>query len=58
MIEGIVIAALAVFGLMIDGRALNLNFASREVALEVLHIGSGIPETPLLEAEELQALGL
>ena len=57
MIEGIVIAALAIFGLMIDGRALNLNFASREVALEILHVGSGIPETPLLEAEELQALG-
>ena len=58
MIEGIVVAALPVFGLMVDGRALYLHLAGREVALEVLHVGSGIPQAPLLQREQLQMLHL
>ena len=49
MIESVVVTTLTVLGLVIDGATLNLHFASREVALEILHVGSCIPETPLLE---------
>ncbi len=55
-IESIVVAALTILRLVIDGAALYLHFASGEVALEVLHIGSGIPKTPLSEGEHLQVL--
>ena len=58
MIESVVVATLAIFGLMIDRRTLNLHFTRREITLEILHIGGGIPETPLLEREEFQRLGL
>ena len=58
VIESVVVAALAVFGLVIDCRALDLDFARREVTLEVLHVRSGIPQTPFLEREELQLLHL
>ena len=58
MIERIVVTTLAVFGLVINRRTLDLHLASREVTLEILHIGSRIPETPLLEREELQLFGL
>ena len=58
MIESVVVATLAILGLMIDRRTLNLHFTRREITLEILHIRCGIPETPLLEREEFQALGL
>ena len=60
------VAALLVFSLVVDGGGLNgravehgllyLHLAGRPVTLEVLHIGSGIPQTPLREGEELQCL--
>ena len=52
------VAALLVFGLVIDYRALYLNLTGREVALEVLHISRCVPKTPLLEAEQLKLLYL
>ena len=58
MIESVVVATLAILGLVIDRRTLNLHFTRREITLEILHIGGGIPETPLLEREEFQRLGL
>ena len=58
MIERIVLTTLAVFRLVIDSAALDLYFTRGEVTLEVLHIRSGIPQTPLLEREEFQRLGL
>ena len=57
MIESVVVTALAILGLVVDGRTLDLHFTRREITLEILHIGCGIPETPLLEREELQGLG-
>ena len=57
-VESIVVAALAVFGLVIDGRAFYLHFARREVALEVLHVGGSIPEAPFCKGEHLEGLHL
>ena len=55
-IESVVVAALTVFRLVIEGRAFYLHFACREIALEVLHIGSGIPEAPFCKGEHLEGL--
>ena len=52
------VAALAVFGLVIDGRTLYLHLTRREVALEVLHVGSSIPEAPFGKGEHLEGLHL
>ena len=57
-VESVVVAALTVFGLVIDGRTLYLHLARREVALEVLHVGSSIPEAPLCKGEHLEGLHL
>ena len=57
-VESIVVAALTIFGLVIDGRAFYLYFARREVALEVLHVGSSIPEAPFGKGEYLEGLHL
>ena len=54
MIEGIMVSALTVFGLVIDRRAFNLHLTGREVALEVLHVRGRIPQAPLLEREDGQ----
>jgi len=56
MIESVVVTTLTILGLMIDRRSFDFHFTRREVTLEVLHVGSSIPETPLLEREELQLL--
>ena len=48
-VVGIMVAALTVFCLVIDDRTLYLYFAGGEVALEVLHVGSCVPQTPLLK---------
>jgi len=45
------VAALAVLGLVVDGAALDLDFAGREIALEVGGIVHSIPETELQIAE-------
>ena len=54
-VEGVVVAALLVFGLVVDDRAVDFDLAGREVALEVLHVGGGVPEAPFGEREELDA---
>ena len=48
-VECIMVAALLVFGLMIYHRTVHLNLSGREITLEVLHVGSGIPQAPLRE---------
>ena len=48
------VAALAIFRLVVDGAALNLDLAGRKITLEILHIRSSIPEAPLLEREQFQ----
>ena len=67
-IVGIVVAALLVFRLVVDGgrldarsvkhRTLYFHLAGRKVTLEVLTVSSGIPQTPLRIAEQLQVLHL
>ena len=54
-VECIVIAAFLIFGLMIYDRTVHLDFASREIALKVLHVGSCVPQAPLGEREEPEA---
>ena len=49
------VAALLVLGLVIDHRAVDLNLSCREVSLEILHVSSGIPETPLCKRIQLEA---
>ena len=56
-IESIVVAALLVFRLMVDRGAFDLHLPCREVALEILHVGGGVPQAPLYEREEFQRLG-
>ena len=51
------IAAFAVFGLVIYRRAVYLNLARREIALKVLHVGLRVPQAPFDEAEQLHVLG-
>ena len=48
-VEGIVVAPLLVFGLMVDRGALHLHLSGGEVALEVLHVRGSVPEAPFLE---------
>ena len=57
-VERVMVAPLLVLGLVIDRRALDLHLASGEVALEVLHVRRGVPETPFDEREELHLLRL
>ena len=42
-VVGVVVASLTVFGLVVDDRTFNLYLAGREIALEVLHVGGGVP---------------
>ena len=51
-VDGVVVAALAVFGLVVDGAALDLHFARGEVALEVGGIVLRVPQAELHEAEQ------
>ena len=53
-IVSIVVAAFAVFGLVVNHRPFYLHLSCREVALEILHVGGGIPQAPFLEREEFQ----
>ena len=52
MVERIMVATLTVLGLVIDGATLDLDLTGREITLEILHIGSSIPQAPLLEREQ------
>ena len=54
-VECEMVAALAVFGLVIDDTSLNLHLAGGEIALEILHVGLGVPEAPFGEREKLHA---
>ena len=56
-IEGIMVAALLVLCLVVDCRPVDLNLSRREITLEILHVGCGIPQTPLQEREKLEAFG-
>ena len=49
------VAAFFVFSFVVDNRAVDFNLASREVALEILHIGGSIPQAPFLEREQLDS---
>ncbi len=53
-VEREVVAALLVFGFVVDYASVNLHLASREVALEVLHVGGCVPQAPLCEREQFQ----
>ena len=55
--HGVVIAALPVFGLVVDGAALHLYFAGGKVALEVGAVVHGIPQAKLHIAEHIQRFG-
>ena len=55
-VERVVVAALAVLGLVVDRAALDLDLADREVALVVRLVVRGVPEAELDEREELHAL--
>ena len=50
------VAALLVFRFVVDDATVDFHLSGREVALEVLHIGSGVPQAPLLEREQFQTL--
>ena len=56
-VERIVIAALAVFGLVVDDAAFHLNLAGGEVALEVRHVVLRVPQAELDERRQDNILG-
>ena len=56
-IEGVVIAALAVLGFVVDDAALHLHLAGGEVALEIQHIVLGVPQAELHKGGENHVLG-
>jgi hypothetical protein len=56
VVEREVVAALAVFGLVIDGAAGDFDLAGAEITLEVGLIVVGVPQTELDEREQLQLL--
>ena len=53
----VVVAALAVLGLVVDGAAHDLHFAGGEVALEVGAVVHGVPQAELHVAEHIQRAG-
>ncbi len=56
-VERIVIAALAVFSLVVDDAAFHLNLAGGEVALEVRHVVLRVPKAELDERRQDDILG-
>ena len=50
-VERIVVTSFAIFRLVINCRAFDLHFSSREVTLEVLHVGGSVPEAPFCKRE-------
>ena len=50
-IERIMVAAFLIFCLMIYYRAIHLDLSGREITLEVLHVGSCIPQAPFRKRE-------
>ena len=57
-VERVVVAALAVFGLVVDRAAEDLHLAGGEVALEVRAVVLRVPEAPLDERREDELLRL
>ncbi len=55
-VDGVVVAALAVLGLVVDRRAVDLHLADRQVPLVVVLVVRGVPEAELDEREEPDAL--
>ena len=55
--HSVVVAALAVLGLVVDGAAHHLHLAGGEVALEVGAVVHGIPQAELHIAEHIQRAG-
>ena len=55
-VEGVVVAPFLVFGLVVYGGSVYLHLSRREVALEILHIRGRVPQAPLHEGEEFEAL--
>ncbi len=54
--EGVMVAAFAVFGLVIEDVPIDLHLARGEVPLEILHVGGSVPEAPFHEGIELEGL--
>ena len=55
-VDGVVIPALPVLGLVVDRRAVDLDLPDREVPLVVRLVVRGLPQAELDEREELDAL--
>ncbi len=55
-VESVMVAPLPILRLVIEHIRLHLHFAGRQVALEILHVGGRIPETPLHETVQLERL--
>jgi hypothetical protein len=55
--ERVVVPALAILGLVVDGAALDLDFADRVGALVVRHVVQRLEEAELDEREERELLG-
>ena len=51
--HGVVIPALALFGLVIDAAARNLHLAGVVVALEIAHVVHGVPEAEFHGGEQI-----
>ncbi len=56
-VDRVVVAPLAVFGLVVDRAVLDLDLADREVALVVRLVVLGVPQAELDEAEQRERLG-
>ena len=55
-IKRIMVTSFTIFGLMINDAALHLHLPGRKIALEILHVGRGVPQTPLHEREQFEFL--
>ena len=55
-IEGIMVSALAILGLMVDSIRFHFHLSGREVALEVFHVSGSIPQAPLQKSVKMEKL--
>lgn len=55
-VEGVVVAAFFILRFVIDDGSVHFHFAGRKVALEVFHVGGGVPQAPFGEGEEFEPL--
>ena len=54
-VEGVVVATFLVFRLVVDDGPVHFHLSRGEVALEVLHVRSGIPQAPFGEGEQFES---